>query len=89
MSKTAIMYFTATWCGACEVMLPVAEKVAVKHKKELEVVDITTGDGQQSATLYGVTAIPQLICVNKDLPKDEGVLSRLIGVGKVSDVKFA
>lgn len=61
--KTLIKFY-ADWCGPCQIMKPVVEKIAEKHNLALQEVNIDTSP--DLAAKYGVRSIPTLVLVDGD-----------------------
>ncbi|MEU8086342.1 thioredoxin family protein [Micromonospora sp. NPDC049101] len=57
-----MLRFTATWCGPCKTLGPVADAVAARHGVPVEVVDV-----DQVAELparYGVRSVPTVVLLD-------------------------
>ncbi len=68
--------FYATWCGPCQMMVPILDKVNSQLKGRLQVVKIDTDKYPQLATQYQIHALPTLVLFKNSQPVDriEGVL---------------
>lgn len=68
--------FYATWCGPCQMMAPILEKVNTQLKGRLQVVKIDTDKYPQLASQYQIHALPTLVLFRNAQPVDriEGVL---------------
>ncbi|MEM1368419.1 MAG: thioredoxin [Cyanobacteria bacterium P01_H01_bin.15] len=68
--------FYATWCGPCQMMVPVLDQVSAQMKEELQVVKIDSDKYPVLASQYGVEALPTLVLFKNGQPIDkiEGVL---------------
>jgi thioredoxin len=68
--------FYATWCGPCQMMVPILEKVNDQLKGRLQVVKIDTDKYPQLASQYQIHALPTLVLFKNAQPVDriEGVL---------------
>lgn len=68
--------FYATWCGPCQMMAPILEKVNAQLKGRLQVVKIDTDKYPQLASQYQIQALPTLVLFKNALPVEriEGVL---------------
>lgn len=72
----AILRFTAAWCGPCQKVKPVVERIQQEHPG-LRVVtyDIDTPEGKEQANLWRVSGVPTLVQVD-----GEGAeVARLVG----------
>ena len=70
-----IYEFSAPWCPSCHKLEPIVKKIAQKHKSFLELIKINTDKNPQMSRQMNITAIPQLII----LDKRGRMLNRLIG----------
>lgn len=56
----AVLDFSATWCGPCQMLAPVLHELAVKlAAKPLYSIDVD--ENRQLATEYGISSIPCLV----------------------------
>ena len=53
--------FYATWCGPCQMMVPILEQVNQEMKGRLQIVKIDTDKYPQIATKYQIEALPTLV----------------------------
>ena len=56
---TAVVQFSATWCGPCKVLTKLIEANADKFKQEIVKVDID--DAQALARTLGIRSVPTII----------------------------
>ena len=68
--------FYADWCGPCQMMVPILEKVNLQLKDRLRIVKIDTEKYKELATRYGIAALPTLVLFKQGQPVDkiEGVM---------------
>ena len=66
--------FWAPWCGPCKMIAPVLEKLAVEYKNKVRIAKVNVDDSPETATSYGVSAIPTLLLI-----KDGQVKEQLVG----------
>ena len=68
--------FYAIWCGPCQMMSPILEKVNTQLKGRLQVVKIDTDKYPQLASQYQIHALPTLVLFRNAQPVEriEGVL---------------
>ncbi len=68
--------FYATWCGPCQIMVPILEKVSSQTKEKLMVVKIDTDNYPQLASQYHIYALPTLVLFKNgaEVHRIEGVM---------------
>mmetsp|Transcript_29572 Transcript_29572/g.49730 ORF Transcript_29572/g.49730 Transcript_29572/m.49730 type:complete len:151 (+) Transcript_29572:207-659(+) len=74
--KPILVDFYATWCGPCQMMVPILEEVNEALKEKMRVVKIDTDKYPSIATKYGIGALPTLMLFKGGNPIDkmEGVV---------------
>lgn len=74
--KLILVDFFATWCGPCQMMLPVIEKIKEKYEKDdqVEVLTIDIDENPEIPAKYTVMSVPSFIYI-----KDSKPLETLIG----------
>ncbi|WP_158527217.1 thioredoxin [Pelagibaculum spongiae] len=81
-SDWVLVDFWATWCGPCQSMLPVFDKIADSFNSQLSAVKVDVDQLQSFAVSHGVRGVPTLMLFHKGKPVD-----RLVGAqpeGQVS-----
>lgn len=53
--------FWAPWCGPCQMLGPVIERLAQKFEGRLKVCKLNTDENPKTAGRYGILSIPTLI----------------------------
>ena len=76
--------FWAPWCGPCKMMAPIIEDVANVYSDRAKVCKLNTDDARDSATEFGINAIPTLI-----LFKDGQVQKKWVGLTSKKDISAA
>ena len=68
--------FYADWCGPCQMMAPILEKVNSQLQGKIKIVKIDTEKYPALATHYQVYALPTLVLFKQGEPVDkiEGVM---------------
>ena len=68
--------FYATWCGPCQMMVPILEQVSGQTKDKLMVVKIDTDKYEHLASQYRIYALPTLVLFKNGAEVDriEGVM---------------
>ena len=67
--------FWAAWCGPCQVIATVIEKLAKEYEGKIKVAKIRVEENPQTPRQYGVRGIPTLI-----LFKNGQVVDQVVGV---------
>jgi len=73
-SKPVLVDFWASWCGPCQFMLPIFDKLAKKYNDRVIFARLNVDDNQSIATRFDVYAIPTFIVF-----KDGKAIDRAIG----------
>lgn len=69
-ADTAIIDFSATWCGPCKMLAPVLEEVSEEMKDSVEFFNIDVDENPNLAESFGVSSIPALIILKKGQKAD-------------------
>ena len=67
--------FWAAWCGPCQTVAPVLDKIAEEYQGRLKVCKLDVDQGRETAVKYGITSIPTL-----NIYKDGEVVEAISGV---------
>ena len=70
-----VVDFWAAWCGPCRVMSPILEEIAAE-RDDLRVVKVDTETNLETATRYGVMAMPTFMVFRDGAPVGQLVGSR-------------
>ena len=77
-----IIDFFADWCGPCQMMKPVFEKLSTNYEGKLKFAKLNTEIAPEIAQKYGIQGIPCLVVVKK--AKEVG---RIVGFANESMLK--
>lgn len=67
--KMIVVDFFATWCGPCQMLMPVLEEIASQTDK-FEIVEIDVDKAQQLAMQYAIEAVPTMIIFKNGMEID-------------------
>jgi thioredoxin 1 len=70
--------FFATWCGPCQVLMPVLKQVKDSLGERISIIKIDVDKNQAIAAQYQVRGVPTMILFQngKQLWRQSGVLSK-------------
>lgn len=75
--------FYATWCGPCQMMAPILDRVGTQLKGRVQIVKIDTDKYPNLASQYQINALPTLVLFKNAQPVEriEGLVQadQLIG----------
>lgn len=74
--------FWASWCGPCQMMAPVVDKLAEEYEGKVKVLKLNVDENPRTPQLYSVRAIPTFILFNKGQ-----VVDRLVGAQPKSSIE--
>ena len=81
-SKAVLMDFWAPWCGPCQKLKPVLEKLQKDYGDKLKVTKVNVDEHPELALKYQVMALPTLL-----LAKDDKEVTRIVGVRSYREIK--
>lgn len=74
--------FWAEWCMPCRMVGPIVEQLAEEYDGKLKVAKLNTDDARETASQFGISAIPTLLLFNKGQ-----VVKKLVGLKSKKDLK--
>ena len=60
-APAAVIDFTATWCGPCQVLGPLVDKLASEFKDTVKIGKCDIDGNQEIAAEFGIMAVPTLV----------------------------
>ncbi len=61
--KPVLLDFYADWCGPCQTLLPIVEKLADKHKSDFVIAKVNVDKNSELALKFSVRSIPALFFI--------------------------
>lgn len=80
--KPVVVDFWAAWCGPCQVLGPVIEKVGEDYKDKAKVVKLNVDENKETAQKYSIMSIPSV-----KLFKNGKVVDEFVGVQPEDAIK--
>ena len=74
--------FWAPWCGPCRMVEPIVEELAEEYGDKVKFLRMNTDDNINTASQYGIRAIPTLLVFKGGQP-----VGQVIGFRPKSDLK--
>ena len=84
--KVILVDFFATWCGPCQMLAPVLEKVAIEQN-DFDIAKIDIDEVQELAISYDIQVVPTMLIFKNGnvVGRMEGFYSQSEIVAKVSE----
>ena len=80
--KPVLVDFWAAWCGPCQMMGPIIDKLAEEMKDKVKIGKLNVDENRETASDYSVMSIPTLIIF-----KGGKVVKQLVGVQAKESLK--
>lgn len=80
-TQNILVDFFATWCGPCQMLLPVLEKLASEEER-FDIIEIDIDNAHELAIKYGVEVVPTMI-----LFKDGYKIKEMTGFHSEAELK--
>jgi thioredoxin len=65
-NKPTIVDFYADWCGPCQALAPVLDRLAITYAGIVDIYKVDTEATPELAALFGVRGIPSLLFIPKE-----------------------
>ena len=72
--KPILIDFYAAWCGPCQALSPIMQKLSEKHSDKIDIVKIDIEKNQAIANKFSVRSIPTLMFI-----QDLAIKEKLLG----------
>ena len=80
--KVALVDFSATWCGPCQMLAPVVDALAEELAGQVAVYNVDVDANPDLAMQYRVMSVPSLL-----LFKDGQVAGQIVGYQSADEIK--
>jgi putative thioredoxin len=81
-TKPVLVDFWAPWCGPCQTLMPMLERIADDYQGRFLLAKVNTDEQQQLATHFQVRSIPMVMLVHKG-----EVAEQFVGVQPEAQIK--
>lgn len=87
-TKPVILDVYATWCGPCQVMLPILEELEKELADQYTFAKLNVDESRELAIRYGVTSVPTFVFFkdNKIMGKTVGSMSKDSFKNKITEL---
>ena len=82
--QPVLVDFWAEWCMPCKMLAPTIDELAEEYAGKVKIGKVDTEDSRDTATKYGISAIPTLL-----LFKGGEVVKKFVGLQQKNDLKAA
>jgi len=65
-----VLDFYADWCGPCQSLLPIMDKLAEEHKDEVAIFKVNVDEQKDLAAKFKVRSIPAVFFLKSNKIKD-------------------
>ena len=81
-SGVVLVDFWATWCGPCQIMLPIIDELSKEVGAKAKIAKVNVDESPKTAEKFGIMSIPTLVFF-----KDGKEVQRLSGVQSKETLK--
>lgn len=89
--KVILVDMAATWCGPCQMMLPIIEEIEEEYKSDskVQIIKIDIDDTPEIAAKYSVMSVPTFLFIKNEKPIHSiiGATAKDIITEKIEELK--
>ena len=63
--KPVLLDFYADWCGPCQTLLPIVERLADKHKADFVIAKVNVDKNPELSQKFNIRSIPALFFIQE------------------------
>ena len=78
-----LLYFTATWCGPCQKIKPMIQKIAEGMENKIKVFMIDIDENEELAEKFKIRSVPTFILLRENKKLGECSGANIINVHKL------
>ena len=72
-SETAVVDFSATWCGPCRMLAPVLEELSEKYADKVSFFSVDVDEAPGLAMQFRVNSVPCLVLLKNGVFTDQSI----------------
>ncbi len=80
--KPVLLDFYADWCGPCQTLLPIVEKLSKEYEDRIEVRKVNVDDNRELSQKFQVRSIPALFFI-----KDSKIVDNQAGLAPEHELR--
>lgn len=80
--KPVLLDFYADWCGPCQTLLPIVEKLSKEYEDRIEIRKVNVDENRELSQQFQVRSIPALFFI-----KDSKIVDRQTGLAPTSELR--
>ncbi|HBS47588.1 TPA: thioredoxin [Candidatus Dependentiae bacterium] len=77
----------ATWCGPCQMMLPIFEEVSKELSDKYKFVKLNIDESRELAFKFGISSVPTFVFIkNGKISKETGYMNKEAFIQKIEEL---
>jgi thioredoxin 1 len=79
--KPVVLVFSAIWCGPCQALLPILEKVSENYGELIQIYKVIVDKEPELTEAHNITAVPTILVFKNGVES-----KRLVGLVTFDDI---